>query len=158
MKEMIKAMVQEMVAQSIKEVMAEMMGTTPQVTPAEVVKPKGVNTLSREDFLAIAEEPEPIATPTELDFIVSGKTAKYNGYVSSDIWIANHLAISQNWNGRWSSKNKGYIFNSTADLRNFLMNYRIKTQLDDNDRHNIKVYKSERAKKQAEYYAKKAAE
>lgn len=158
MKEMIKAMVQEMVAQSIKEVMAEMMGTAPQVTPAEVVKPKGVNTLSREDFLALAEEHEPVATPTELDFIVSGKTAKYNGYVSSDIWIVNHLAISQNWKGRWSNKNKGYIFNSTAELRNFLMNYRIKTQLDENDRHNIKAYKAARAQKQAEYYAKKAAE
>lgn len=161
MKDMIKAMVQEMVAQSIKEVMAEMMGTSsaPQVAPAEVAKPKSVNTLSREDFLALAEEDEPVAVPVELDFVVFGsRTARYNRSVASDIWIANHLVISRTWNGRWSNKNKGYIFNSPAELRNFLMNYRIKTELDENDRHNIKVYKAERAKKQAEYYAKKASE
>ena len=158
MKEMIKSMVQEMVAQSIKEVMAEMMGTTstPQVTPAEVVKTTSKPSMSREDFLALAEETQPVTTPTELDFVVSGRTVKYSGYVPSDIWTVNHLAITKNWGGKWSSKNKGYIFDSTTNLRNFLMSYKIKTELTDADKAAIKVYKAEKAQAKAEYYAKLA--
>ena len=157
MKEMIKSMVQEMVAQSIKEVMAEMMGTTstPQVATAEVVKPKS-SALSREDFLALAEETQPATVPTELDFVVSGRTAKYSGYVPSDIWTVNHLVITKTWGGKWSSKNKGYIFDSTANLRNFLMHYKIKTELTDADKAAIKTYKAEKAQAKAEYYAKLA--
>jgi hypothetical protein len=152
-------MVQEMVAQSIKEVMAEMMGTssTPAVTPAEVVKPKSPKTLSKDDFLALAEEEEPVAVPKELDFVVFGsRTARYNGYVASDIWTINHLAITKNWGGKWSKKNGGYVFDTPANLRNFLMNYRIKSELTADDKAAIKAYKAEKAQQKAEYYAKLA--
>jgi hypothetical protein len=115
--------------------------------------------MSREDFLALAVEDEPVATPTKLNFVVFGnRTARYNGYVPSDIWTVNHLAITRNYGGKWSKKNGGYIFDSTTALRNFLGSYHIKTELTDEDRHNIKVYKAERAKAKAEYYAKKAEE
>lgn len=162
---MMETMMASYMEKAMEAMMAKMFaGMMPEVAPAEVeapvAKPKSVNTLSREDFLAIAEEDdEPVATPKELDFVVYGsRTARYNGYVPSDIWTVNHLVITRDWKGRWSKKNGGYVFNTPAELRNFLMNYRIKTKLDDNDRHNIKVYKAERAKAKAEYYAKKAEE
>ena len=160
MKDMIKKMVEEIVAQSIKEVMAEMMGVsnTPEVAPAEVAAPKP-NTMSREDFLALAMEDTPKSVPVEIDFVVFGsRTAKYTGYVPSDVWTVNHLAITKNYGAKWSKKNGGYVFETPTELRNFLASYHIKTDLDDTDRHNIKVYKAERAKARAEYYAKKAAE
>ena len=165
MNEMMNKMMAEMMPKMMEAMMASMMnammgGTTPEVAPAEVAPAKkNPGTLSKEDFLAISEEIDEVEVPAELDFVVYGsRTARYNRPVPSDIWVVNHLAISRNWNGRWSKKNGGYIFNSPAELRNFLMNYRIKTELDDNDRHNIKVYKVERAKAKAEYAAKRAAE
>ena len=157
-----ETMMETMMAAYMEKAMAGMMekmfsSMMPQETPAEVAKPKSVNTLSREDFLALAEETEPVATPTELDFVVYGsRTARYNGYVSSDIWTVNHLVITREWGGKWSAKNKGYVFDSPANLRNFLMSYKIKTDLTAEDKHNIKVYKAEKAKAKAEYYTKLA--
>ena len=159
---MMENMMEAYMAKAMENMMAKMFSSMmPTEAPAEAepVKSKSVNTLSREDFLAISEEVEPVAVPKELDFVVYGsRTARYNGYVSIDIWTVNHLVITRDWKGRWSKKNGGYVFNSPAELRNFLMNYHIKTSLDENDRHNIKVYKAERAKAKAEYYAKKADE
>lgn len=153
MESMMEKYMEQMMAKTMEKMFSSMM---PQETPAEVTKPKGSNTLSREDFLALVEESEPVATPTELDFMVVGKTAKYTGYVPSDVWTVNHLAITKNWNGRWSSKNKGYIFDSTANLRHFLANYKIKTELTDADKEAVKQYKADAAKRKAEYYAKLA--
>ena len=158
MKDMIKAMVQEMVAQSIKEVISEMMGTTPEVAPAEVVTPKKV-TMTKEEFLSLADEPKAQKDYSSLDFEpVNAKALKYNGYVPSDIWTVNHLAITKQYGGKWSAKLKAYVFESHAAAVNFAQSYKIKTELTDVDRHNIKVYKAERAKAKAEYYAKKASE
>ena len=167
MKEMIKGMVQEMVAQAIKEVMAEMMGgSTPVVAKAEVVesKPNEIR-MSREEFLAI-EEPEEIIAMNPVDFdpvkVKWGKgyttVVRYNQYISSDIWTANHLDITRKYNAKWSGKLKGYTFQDVNELRTFLASYQIKTELTTEDRYNIKLYKAERAKKQAEYYANKANE
>ena len=161
MKDMIKAMVQEMVAQSIKEVMAEMMGTAPQVANAEVEKPvKKAISMTREEFLAL-EEPEELGEKTPLNFdivkVPCGRgfttVAKYNQFVPSDIWTVNHLAITANYGGKWSSKHKGYTFKDNNHFMAFCHSYHVKTTLDDNDRRNIKVYKSEQAKRKAEYYA-----
>ena len=158
MKDMIKALVQEMVAQSIKEVISEMMGTTPEVAPAEVVTPKKV-TMTKEEFFSLADEPKAQKDYSGLDFEpVNAKALKYNGYVPSDIWTVNHLAITRNYGGKWSAKLKAYVFESHAAAVNFAQSYKIKTELTDVDRHNIKVYKAERAKAKAEYYAKKASE
>lgn len=161
MKDMIKAMVQEMVAQSIKEVMAEMMGTTPQVANAEVVAPVKKSTgMSREEFLAV-EEPAEFVEKMPLDFDVVkvpcgrgfANVVKYNQFVPSDVWTVNHLAITANYGGKWSGKFKGYTFPDVGTLRVFLNSYHIKSQLDENDRNNVKAYKAERAKAKAEYYA-----
>lgn len=158
MKDMIKAMVQEMVAQSIKEVISEMMGTTPEVAPAEVATPKKV-TMTKEEFFSLADEPKAQKDYSVLDFEpVNAKALKYNGYVPSDIWTVNHLAITKQYGGKWSAKLKAYVFESHAAAVNFAQSYKIKTELTDVDRHNIKVYKAERAKAKAEYYAKKASE
>lgn len=155
MKDMIKAMVQEMVAQSIKEVMAEMMGTSPIVANAEVVEKPVKKTMTKEEFFALEEDaPKSHKDYSTLDFEpVSAKALKYNGYVPSDIWTVNHLAITQKYGGKWSGKLKAYVFESHADAVTFAQSYKIKTELDDTDRHNIKVYKAERAKAKAEYYA-----
>jgi hypothetical protein len=161
MKDMIKAMVQEMVAQSIKEVMAEMMGTTPVVANAEVVEPVKVKSgMSREEFLSL-EEPVEVAEKMPLDFDVVkvpcgrgfANVVKYNQFVPSDVWTVNHLAITANYGGKWSGKFKGYTFPDVGTLRVFLNSYHIKSKLDENDRNNVKVYKAERAKAKAEYYA-----
>ena len=158
MKDMIKAMVQEMVAQSIKEVMAEMMGTAPQVAPAEVVEAKKPS-MSRDEFFALASEPKAQRDYSHLDFDpVNAKALKYNDYVPSDIWTVNHLAITKEYGGKWSAKLKAYVFENHAAAVRFAQSYKIKTELTDVDRHNIKVYKAERAKAKAEYYAKKASE
>ena len=158
METMMEQYMEKAMANMMEKMFSTMMGT-PTEAPAEVTTPKSPKTLSKEDFLALSEEVKEVATPKELDFVVFGtKTAKYNGYVPSDIWTVNHLAITKNYGAKWSKKNGGYVFPSTAELRNFLGSYHIKTQLDDTDRHNIKVYKAERAKAKAEYYAKKAAE
>lgn len=161
--EMIKAMVQAQVEQAIKEALGDMLGATPEVTSAEVsspvATPKSPKTLSREDFLALAEETEEVETPKELDFVVYGsRTARYNSYVPSDIWTINHIAITKNYGAKWSKKNGGYVFETSAQLRNFLQSYKIKTKLTDDDHKSIKAYKAERAKAKAEYYAKKASE
>ena len=156
MKDMIKAMVQEMVMQSIKEVMGEMLGS-PEVAKAEVVKPVK-QTISKEEWFALEETaPKSYKDYSQLDFEpVSPKALKYNGYVPSDIWTINHIAITQQYGGKWNGKLKAYSFESHAAAVNFAQSYKIKTDLTDEDRHNIKVYKAERAKATAEYYAKKA--
>ena len=156
MKDMIKAMVQEMVMQSIKEVMVEMMGT-PTVAPAEVVKPVK-QTMTKAEFFALEEsEPKSHKDYSQLDFEpVNAKSLKYNGYVPSDIWTINHIAITRDYGGKWNGKLKAYSFESHAAAVNFAQSYQIKTELDDADRHNVKLYKAERAKAKAEYYAKKA--
>ena len=119
---------------------------------------KSVKTLTREEFLALEEVADDKAVSLEeLDFeVISTKSCKYNRSVPSDIGTANHLAISQKYGAKWSKKVGGYTFNSSAELRNFLNSYQIKTELTDIDRHNIKLYKADRAKARAEYYAKKA--
>lgn len=159
MKDMIKAMVQEMVMQSIKEVMTEMMGVN-TIAPAEVEKPIKKPTMTKEEFFALEEDaPKSYKDYSNLDFEpVNAKTLKYNGYVPSDIWTVNHLAITQRYGGKWSSKLKGYTFESHSAAVEFAQSYQIKTELTDADYHNIKVYKAERAKAKAEYYAKKAVE
>lgn len=165
MNEMMNKMMAEMMPKMMEAMMASMMNammgsTTPEVTPA-VVEPakKNPGTLSKEDFLALSEDVEPVAPPTELDFVVFGsRTARYNGYVPKDIWTVNHIAITKNWRGKWSSKNKGYVFETPALLRNFLMNYKLKSELTDADKVAVKAYYAESAKRKAEYYAKKAEE
>lgn len=157
MKDMIKAMVQEMVMQSIKEVMEEMMGT-PKVANAEVEKPVAKPKMTKEEFFALDEEPKSFKDYSSLDFEpVNSKSLKYNGYVPSDIWTVNHIAITQQYGGKWNGKLKAYSFETHSDAVNFAQSYKIKTELTDEDKHNIKVYKAERAKAKAEYYAKKAA-
>ena len=159
---MMEKMMEQYMERAMENMMAKMFSSmmSPTVANAEVEVPakKTPNTLSREDFLALSEEePEVSVEPVELDFVVYGsKTARYNRSVPSDIWVVNHLAITRNYGARWSKKNGGYIFESTSALRNFLASYKIKTVLDDTDRHNIKVYKAERAKAKAEYYAKRS--
>lgn len=157
MKEMMKEMMGSMMKELMAEMMSEMMGVKPEVTPAEVAQPKSPKTLSKDDFLALAEEAEPVAVPQELDFVVFGsRTARYNGYVPKDVWTVNHIAITKNWGGKWSNKNKGYVFDTPANLRNFLMNYRIKSELSEADKKAVSDYYVERNKAKAEYYAKLA--
>ena len=152
METMMEAYMEKAMASMMEKMFSSMVPTS---TPAEVEKPH-TSGMSRDEFLALADEAEPEATPTELDFTVSGRTVKYNGFVPKDIWTVNHIAITKLWKGRWSSKNKGYIFESTADLRRFLSQYQIKTKLTDEDRHNIKVYNAEKAQRELEYAKKKA--
>jgi hypothetical protein len=115
--------------------------------------------MSVEDFLALAKDEKPVAPPTEVDFVVFGsRTARYNCRIPKDIWDINHIAITKTWKGKWSKNNNGYIFETPAHLRNFLMNYRIKTELTEDDKKALKVYRAEKAQKTAEYYAKKAEE
>ena len=153
--EMIKAMVQAQIEQAIKETLGDMLGT-PEVAPAETVAGKPVKkTMSKEEFFALAEtSSKPVKDYKDLDFEpVNARTLKYNGYVPSDIWTVNHLAITRNYGGKWNAKLKGYTFETHAAAVNFAQSYKIKTELTEEDRHNVKVYKAERAKAKAEYYA-----
>ena len=155
MKEMVQTMMMSMMKETMQEMMSEMVGTKPQVANAEVVTTKKApKTLSKEDFLALAEETEESITPVELDFVVYGsKTARYNRSVPTDIWTINHLAITQKYGAKWSKKNGGYIFETSADLRNFLSSYQIKQTLSETDKKAIADYKREKAQRRAEYYA-----
>ncbi len=162
MNEMMNTMMNTMMEKMMENMMTAMMqnmmaAMTPEVTPAEVEKPKKTR-LTKEEFFALEEVPsKPKKDLSNLDFEpINATTLGYNGYVPSDIWIINHLAITRKYNGKWSSKLKGYKFETHADAVNFAQSYQIKTTLDENDRHNIKIYKQERAKAKAEYYAKKA--
>ena len=154
MKEMVQTMMMSMMKETMKEMMSEMVGSKPEVANAEVVTKKSPQTLSKEDFLALSETKEESYIPVELDFVVYGtKTARYNRSVASDIWTINHLAITEKYGAKWSKKNGGYVFESSAALRNFLSSYQIKTTLNDADKKAIEEYKKERARKRAEYYA-----
>ena len=155
MKEMVQTMMMSMMKETMQEMMSSMVGTKPQVANAEVVATKKApQTLSKEDFLALAEDAEEVDIPVELDFVVYGsKTARYNRSVPSDLWIVNHLMITKNYGAKWSKKNNGYLFESVSDLRNFLNSYQIKDTLTEEDKKAITEYKKEKARKRAEYYA-----
>lgn len=157
MNKMMAEMMPKMMEAMMTSMMSAMMGEPVEVANAEVTKPVK-KTMSKEEFFALdSDEPKFTKDYSHLDFEpVNAKALKYNAYVPSDIWTINHLAITKNYGGRWSAKLKAYVFETHADAVNFAQSYKIKTQLDDTDRHNIKVYKAERAKAKAEYYAKKA--
>ena len=160
----LETMLEKMLEAKLEQMMMNMLGTalntSAEVAPAPTEQKPEKKHLSREEFLAISEEkPVKAYSLADLDFeVVSNRTCKYNGYVPSDVWTVNHLAISKTYGAKWSKKSGGYVFESSTAMRNFLQSYQIKTVLDDTDRHNIKVYKQEKAKARAEYYAKKAAE
>lgn len=159
MAQMSEKMMEVMMQQMMQNMMQSMMASVAPVEQEEVKPVKKAKTMTREEFFALEEEPKSSKDLSELDFEpISAKSLKYNGYVPSDIWTINHLAITQKYNGKWSGKLKAYTFPTHADAVNFAQSYKIKTVLDDTDRHNIKAYKAERAKAKAEYYAKKAAE
>lgn len=135
--------------------MSAMVAPVEEPKPAKQATPK----LTKEEFLALDFSEKPVASLKELDFEpVTTTVCKYNGYVPSDIWTANHIVISQKYGAKWSKRSGGYKFESAVAMQNFLQSYQIKTELTAEDRHNIKLYKQERAKAKAEYYAKKAQE
>lgn len=158
METMMEQYMEKMMEATMTKMFASMM-STPEVAKAEAEKP-AKKAMTKEEFFALAEdEPKAHKDYSTLDFEpVNAKALKYNGYVPSDIWTVNHLAITRNYGGKWSSKLRAYVFETHADAVNFAQSYKIKTELDDTDRHNIKVYKAERARAKAEYYAKKATE
>ena len=153
MEKMMSQYMEKMMEATMMKMFSNMMPSTPEVAPAEVVK-KAPKTLSKEEFLAMAEETTEPITPMELDFVVYGsKTARYNRSVPSDIWTINHLAITKKYGAKWSKKNGGYVFETSSALRNFLGSYQILTELTDEHKNAIAEYKRERARKRAEYYA-----
>lgn len=159
MAQMTEKMMETMMQTMMQSMMNSMMETIAPKEQEEVKPKKTVRTMTKEEFFALEEDSKPTSDLSSLDFEpVSAKSLRYNGYVPSDIWTVNHIAITQKYGGRWSSKLKAYTFPTHADAVNFAQSYKIKTELDDNDRQNIKTYKAERAKAKAEYYAKKAAE
>ena len=164
MNEMMSQMTEKMMEVMMQSVMQNMMNSmAAAVAPKEQeeVKPvkKAVKTMTREGFFSLEEDFKHSSDLSELDVEpVTAKSLCYNSYVPSDVWIANHIDITQRYNAKWSSKLKAYTFPTHAEAVNFAQSYRIKTKLDDNDRNNVKAYKAERAKAKAEYYAKKAAE
>ena len=164
MNEMMNQMSEKMMEMMMQTMMQNMMNSMMAAVspaPTEESKPvkKQVKTMTREEFFALEEDSKTSTDLSALDFEpISAKSLKYNGYVPSDIWTVNHLAITREYNGKWSGKLKAYTFPTHADAVNFAQSYKIKTELTDTDRHNIKVYKAERAKAKAEYYNKKVAE
>lgn len=164
MNEMMAQMTEKMMEVMMQSVMQSMMNSMASAmapTEQKEAKPvkKTAKTMTREEFFALEDDSKPSSDLSSLDFEpVSAKSLRYNGYVPSDVWTINHIAITQNYGGKWSGKLKAYTFPTHADAVNFAQSYKIKTVLDDNDRQNIKTYKAERAKAKAEYYAKKAAE
>ncbi len=141
----------------MNQMMSSMSAMATPVAEEKPVKQEAPK-LTKEEFLNLDFSSQPVSLK-ELDFdIVSSTVCKYNGYVPSDVWTANHIAISQKYGAKWSKKAGGYKFESAAAMQNFLRSYQIKTELTDVDRHNIKLYKQERARAKAEYYQKKAQE
>lgn len=162
MQEMMNEMMSKMMETCMASMMSQMMNSMQaMVNPEPVVEEKPIKStpkLTKEEFLNLNFEAE-ANNLKALDFeVVSNTVCKYNGYVPSDIWTANHIAISQKYGAKWSKKAGGYKFETAAAMQNFLRSYQIKTELTDVDRHNIKLYKQERAKAKAEYYAKKSME
>lgn len=162
MQEMMNEMMSKMMETCMASMMSQMMNSMQaMVNPEPAVEEKPIKStpkLTKEEFLNLNFEAED-KNLKALDFeVVSNTVCKYNGYVPSDIWTANHIAISQKYGAKWSKKAGGYKFETAAAMQNFLRSYQIKTELTDVDRHNIKLYKQERAKAKAEYYAKKSME
>ena len=168
MKDMIKAMVQEMVMQSIKEVMSEMLGgatEAPAVATATAPARKTqAPTLSREELLAQMEaEMDSVPTverePLELVNITGTQILKFNYHPGSDLWTANWLSIREHYPSvRYDKQTHGFRWNK-ADSAEFFAacrSYQVITELTPEIKHNIKIYKQEKARKRAEYYAQRA--
>jgi hypothetical protein len=161
MNEMMSQMMEKMMEACMANMMNQMMSSmqsmmaTPVVEePKKVEKPK----MSKEDFmnLELSATPTPVVT-TELDFVPMSMTScKYNQYVGSDVWIINHIAITGEYKGRWSSKIKGYKFETASAMQNFFNCYKIKTELTDADKARVAEYRRQSAQKKAEYYTKQA--
>lgn len=158
---MMEQMMEQMMVKMMEKTMTKMFSSMmePEIANAEVEKTsqKKATTMTKEEFFALEDTTVSSKDYSVLDFEpINAKTLKYNGYVPSDIWVVNHLAITSQYGGKWNPRLKGYTFETHADAVNFAQSYKIKTELDDKDRHNIKIYKFEKAKAKAEYYAKKA--
>ena len=97
MKEMVGTMMMSMMKEMMSEMMSEMTGSKKEVTKAEVVT-KAPKTLSREDFLALSEEPVEDVELEDIELVVyDNKGLKFNRPVSKDIWTINYITLKEKY-------------------------------------------------------------
>ena len=136
---------------------------TPVTTPV-VEKKTGVQTYSRDEFLAMADTPKSNTKKavdyTDLDIVIVGKRmVKYNMPVNSDIWQYTDMVIKNKFNGRGTKYQGQYlwIFDEPHDHKNFLQCFQVKTEFTAEELEAIRTYKKNkevaRAKKLLESVA-----
>lgn len=169
MKEMMREMMQEMMKDVMSEMMGEMMGK-PEVANAVAVdtpvveKKTGIQTLSREEFLAMADAPKTDTKKavdyTGLDIMAYGsKMVKYNMKVNSNIWQYTDMLVRNKYNGRCSKYRGEFVwtFDEPHDRKNFLQCFQVKTEFTAEELEAIRTYKKNkevaRAKKLLESVA-----
>lgn len=149
-----------MMEQYMEAMMVKMfssMFNEPQVANAEVVTTKAPKTLSREEFLALAEEPieEPMLEEIEL-VVYDNKGLKFNRPVSKDIWTINYLTLKSKYpNVKYDKATRGFRWNKTEsnEFRIACRDYQVITQITEEHKKVLDKYYKDKAKARAEYYA-----
>ena len=169
MTKMMENMMEQMATKMMESMMTAMMSSmgAPAVAPAEAVAPEKPKTMSREDFLALEESKptaEPVATAEPLDLVTSTevpRTLVFNQTCSSDLWTINWISLKHSFpNVKYNAKTRGFHWNAehSAEFKLACQTFKVVTTLTEKDKEAIKVYRREKAQRQADYYAKKAKE
>lgn len=157
-----ETMMEKMMEQYMEKMMMKMFSnmledTTPQVAKAEVTTPKAPNTLSRADFLALAEEPVETTELEPIELVVyDNKGLKFNRPVSKDIWTINYITLKDKYpNVKYDKNSHGFRWNKvdSNEFRLACRDYQVITEIQADHKAILDKYYKEKARKRAEYYA-----
>ena len=152
-----------MMEQYMEAMMVKMfssMFNEPQVAKAEITT-EAPKTLSREEFLALCEEPiaEVSSEPIELRVNNTKTGLVFNRPVSKDIWTINYLNLKHKYpNVKYDKNTKGFRWNKvdSNEFRVACRDYQVITEITEEHKKVLDKYYKDKAKRQAEYYANKA--
>lgn len=137
---------------------------TPVTTPV-VEKKTGIQTLSREEFLAMADAPKTYTKKavdyTGLDIMAYGsKMVKYNMKVNSNIWQYTDMLVRNKYNGRCSKYRGEFVwtFDEPHDRKNFLQCFQVKTEFTAEELETIRTYKKNKEVARAKRLLESVAE
>lgn len=150
MAEMMPKMMEKMMETMMASMMNAMMGSTPEVANAEVVNPTKKPSMSVEEFLALAEEDDPVIEDNgKVQFEVVDfkprngrkyrKAVKYNKYLSKSAWTYNHLCIKERYPAIKYSDGH-YYADSIGDFASFASQYHIVERLNDEQMAKVHAY------------------
>lgn len=156
MEKMMEQYMEKMMEATMMKMMSSMM-PTPEVAKAEVATTQTPQTLSREEFLAMAEEPIEDVEIEPIELVVyAGRGLKFNRPVSKDIWTINYITLKSKYpNVKYDKTVKGFRWNKTDsnEFRIACRDYQVITTITDEHKAILDKYYKEKARKRAEYYA-----